>query len=678
MAALLDRSIRRTARPLSIGPLRAVAEGALGYFILSVPMQAAGGYVQTVLIIASTIWIVLWPALRLRPIEPAAWWLRAALGLARGLVIGVVLGVVGTALTDLLWRVGEGFHPRESQIAAIAVCFVLARIAVILIAALRRKVRQRLRWQLLVSHVLLILLLLTVMTGVSSVAGIELLLYGVHANPSEMAVTIADDLQSPSGSGINTWLAPRLFHDIATGKTQVNGEPALSWLAIRQFIPNRLLLLRLDGTVISGERNRGSEPARSWSAIYGRPQLWAKIRAAVLAGQHPTIHLKSISKLEPNKVQLGAALVRGAAGHIRGMVVAQVPELALSAPQLTRVTVAIFTASTVAVILASGLPILALSFLFSYVLSRNLSRRLESVSRVTTAIAAGDLSQRAPVGTLNEVGQLARNVNRMADNLEETMDELHTARARAVDALRARRELVASISHELRTPLAIIRAHLEGLTARHLHPVGIGGGAGDAGSDPHVPVSAATLQALQSETERLSALVDDLFALSRAETGGLQVQCEPVDVAALVGEIAALMGPLVRQESRLTLSVDAETELPRALADADRLRQIIANLVRNAARHTPEGGIVALTVARGPAEVVVSVADTGEGIAPEHLPHVFDRFYRADEARSRDSGGAGLGLAIVREFVELMGGRVTVESELGEGSRFSVFLPAEA
>jgi signal transduction histidine kinase len=115
-----------------------------------------------------------------------------------------------------------------------------------------------------------------------------------------------------------------------------------------------------------------------------------------------------------------------------------------------------------------------------------------------------------------------------------------------------------------------------------------------------------------------------------------------------------------------------------ALADSDRLRQILANLVRNAVRHTPEGGIIAMAAGTEDQWVVITVADTGEGIAPEHLPHIFERFYRADPARSRASGGAGLGLAIVSEFVRLMGGQVTAASTLGEGSCFRVYLPLAA
>jgi signal transduction histidine kinase len=157
--------------------------------------------------------------------------------------------------------------------------------------------------------------------------------------------------------------------------------------------------------------------------------------------------------------------------------------------------------------------------------------------------------------------------------------------------------------------------------------------------------------------------------------GSLEVRCEPVDVAALVDEVAETMRPLAQRDGEIALSVEAQPGLPAALADPDRLRQILSNLVRNAVRHTPEGGIIVLSAARERAWVVISVADTGEGIAPEHLPHVFDRFYRADQARSRSSGGAGLGLAIVRELVELMGGQVSVRSAPGEGSCFRVALP---
>ncbi|MGH2444167.1 MAG: sensor histidine kinase, partial [Chloroflexota bacterium] len=359
-------------------------------------------------------------------------------------------------------------------------------------------------------------------------------------------------------------------------------------------------------------------------------------------------------------------------GRSSRFVVLDVPEFAYSS-RLFGALLAVFGVSTIILILATSLPVLALSFLFSYLVARNLTRRLESVSRVTTAIASGDLGERAPVQSRNEIGTLAENVNSMADHLETTMGALSEARTRAVDALRSRQELVASISHELRTPLAIMKAHLETVSTPHA----VAAGALPSSEPCEVAVPAATLRALEGETQRLSGLIEDLFSLSRADAGALQITREAVDVAALLVDIAANLGPLAWAEGSVRLSVEIEPQLPRAVADAARVRQIVANLVRNAVRHTPQGGIIVLSASLHDRWMVVCVADTGEGIAADHMPHIFDPFYRVDEARSRESGGTGLGLAIVDELVELMGGRVTVESTVGEGSVFRVFLPVE-
>jgi signal transduction histidine kinase len=370
------------------------------------------------------------------------------------------------------------------------------------------------------------------------------------------------------------------------------------------------------------------------------------------------------------RAALAEAPVFGPSGRIEAVTVLQVGNTYVTPVQFFQGTLVFFGVATVALILATSIPVLSISGLFSFFTARKLTRHLESVSGVATAIASGDLSQRAPVTAQNEIGRLAQDVNRMADHLETAMGALEKARVKAEVALRARQELVAGISHELRTPLAILRAHLETLLARY--PVAAGSAVSSDAVD--VPVADKTIHALQTETERLSSLVDDLFALSRAETGALEVHCVPVDVGALVDDIAALMRPLAQREGSIALTVEAQPGLPLALADGDRLRQIISNLVRNAVRHTPEGGIIVLSVRGQSSWVVVSVADTGEGIQPEHLPYIFERFYRVDEARARSSGGTGLGLAIVREFVELMGGKVTVESAAGEGTTFHVLL----
>jgi len=230
---------------------------------------------------------------------------------------------------------------------------------------------------------------------------------------------------------------------------------------------------------------------------------------------------------------------------------------------------------------------------------------------------------------------------------------------------------VANVSHELRTPIAVVQAHLETLN----RPSGAVDGAESTGSGQNRDIPAATFEAVQHELEHLTALVDDLFTLARAGTDAMQVHCQPTDAGSIVREVAALLAPLAQREGSLTLTATTQPGLPPAMVDGDRLRQILSNLVRNAVRHTPEGGIIALTARAEDLWLVLSVADTGEGIPPEHLPRIFERFYRVDQARSRASGGAGLGLAIVKEFVELMGGRVTVESTVGEGTCFQVYLP---
>ncbi|HEX5417456.1 MAG TPA: HAMP domain-containing sensor histidine kinase, partial [Chloroflexota bacterium] len=197
------------------------------------------------------------------------------------------------------------------------------------------------------------------------------------------------------------------------------------------------------------------------------------------------------------------------------------------------------------------------------------------------------------------------------------------------------------------------------------------------GDGPSAALQQEYLAIVERETENLSNLIDDLFALSTAEAGTLPLNLEAVAVDAVVAEVADSIQAVARCERKVTVVTAVPPGLPTVRADRRRVLQILANLTRNALRHTPEGGLIALRAERQDGFVVVCVEDTGEGIAPDRLPHVFDRFYRGDDARDRASGGAGLGLAIVREFVVAMGGDVAVESVLAEGSRFSFRLPVD-
>jgi len=314
-------------------------------------------------------------------------------------------------------------------------------------------------------------------------------------------------------------------------------------------------------------------------------------------------------------------------------------------------TLVVFGAASIAVLTAASLFALTSAGLIGYLLARRLAARLEGLGEGAEALATGDLSHRVEEGQPDEVGQLARRFNRMADQLSTTVAELETA-------LRTKRELVANASHELRTPLASIRGHVESLRMQ-----------------PDATDRGEYLAVIEREAEQLSRLVDDLFLLSTADTGALRLDLEPVALGEVVEEVAGSIGPIARRERRVTLTTTVEADLAPALADRQRVVQVLGNLVRNALRHTPEGGLIAVRAERQAGLAAVTVEDTGEGIPPEQLARVFERFYRGDDARDRASGGAGLGLAIVRELVEAMGGEVSAESTLGQGSRFSFRLP---
>lgn len=252
--------------------------------------------------------------------------------------------------------------------------------------------------------------------------------------------------------------------------------------------------------------------------------------------------------------------------------------------------------------------------------------------------------------------------------MSETQAALAAARAeaaaehaRAEVADRSRRDLVLNVSHELRNPLATIRAHIDTLR-------------GDGAEQPAEEDRKRYLDVLHRETDRLASLVDELLTLASADEGRLQLALAPVNAAEIATQVHDAMAPLAWRERHIQLLCSAEGA-PTVMADRGRLAQVLMNLVRNAITHTPEGGLVAIEVKpieAGPVEVVVS--DTGPGIEPEDTERIFERFYRGDASRSRATGGFGLGLAIAREMVDAMGGRISVASSPGQGSRFTVTL----
>ena len=262
-------------------------------------------------------------------------------------------------------------------------------------------------------------------------------------------------------------------------------------------------------------------------------------------------------------------------------------------------------------------------------------------------------------------GQFARLMLGMSDSRLRLAEARATAaheRTRAESADKSRRELIVNVSHELRTPIANISGHVESLLM-------------DDGQQVSEETSRHYLEIIAREAERLSSLIDDLLALARADADELKLDVRPISAGDVVDEVYQSLAPLARRDRQVKVVCSVAPELPLALADRDRLAQVLHNLTRNAITYTPPGGIVSLSLTRtDAAHVAITVADTGVGIPPDELGRVFDRFYRTDASRARVSGGFGLGLSIARDLVQAMGGAISVASTPGEGSQFRVVL----
>ena len=297
---------------------------------------------------------------------------------------------------------------------------------------------------------------------------------------------------------------------------------------------------------------------------------------------------------------------------------------------------------TVGTVLAVLLATVAVTLLAG----RRLARPIHALTAAVQRMEAGDRTARVPMKgrRQDEVGRLAHAFNAMAVSMEENE--------------RQRQAMVSDIAHELRNPLTNVRGYLEGA------------------QDGLVPLDDALIASLLEESTLLSRLVDDLQDLALADAGRLHLHPEPLDVADLVEQVTAAHRAAAAVAG-VSMTADVSGPL-RIKGDPGRLRQALGNLVGNALRYTPAGGQVTLSASaddEGTGRAVITVADTGSGIAGEHLPHIFERFYRADASRSRETGGSGLGLAITRYLVEAHGGMIEAQSTEGSGSTFTIRLP---
>ena len=290
---------------------------------------------------------------------------------------------------------------------------------------------------------------------------------------------------------------------------------------------------------------------------------------------------------------------------------------------------------------------LSLSGVVGLLLSGAISRPLRRLTAAAGAVAEGELDQRVPVGTEDELGQLSRTFNEM------------TARLRAARQMQV--DFVANVSHELRTPLTAIKGLVETLRD---------------GAVDDTEVRDRFLETVEGETDRLIRLVNDLLILSRADSDALNLQSEPVDLGHLAEATIERLAPWASEQD-ITLRVDVRPDTPLALVDSDRMEQVLVNLLDNAIKFSQPGGSAVVTLKSGRHRtVLVQVQDQGVGIPAGALPRIGERFYRADQARSRAEGGSGLGLAIARALVEAHGGCLWVESQEGQGTVVACAVPA--
>ena len=301
----------------------------------------------------------------------------------------------------------------------------------------------------------------------------------------------------------------------------------------------------------------------------------------------------------------------------------------------------LFIALAVAAIVAT-----VTSLATSLFVARRITVPLRQMTQVSQRISAGNYAERiviAPVHSTDELGQLASSINTLAVALEQTE--------------RRRLEVIGNVAHELRTPIATLEGYLEGLLDGVIEP------------------SPLTWAMLHTEAGRLRRLVDDLQELSRAEARQVPLSLQPVAPQRLVQDA---LEPLEGQfaEKGLELQIHVPEDLPQVMADPTRAVQILTNVLVNALRYTPAPGKVAVAVSREEAMVAFRINDTGVGLSPEQIAHIFERFYRVDKSRSRTLGGSGIGLTIAQSLAQAMGGEIRVESAgLGQGSSFTLTLP---
>lgn len=419
-----------------------------------------------------------------------------------------------------------------------------------------------------------------------------------------------------------------------------NNEPYLQASNLQPGIHTRLLANQ-DGVVINlplepGDAQIQVPPADEMGFV--SPDVLSQRQEIQSALQGKTAStIRQVTTAGSRRVMYAAAPVFASSGEITGIVYLAAPLPLARLPAYILIQLAG----------AAGIAVLLAGFVGA-ILSRRIARPVEALYQAANAVAGGDLEQQVPADSnILELSSLGQAFNSM------------TASLRRSD--QAKNAFIADVTHELRTPLTVIKGTVETLEDGALDD--------PEGRD-------ALLVSMHRETDRLIRLVNDLLVLARADAGALHLQFQQVDLAGLAQARCESLTVLATPRG-ITLVVEA-AEPMIVCSDADRITQVLDNLLENALRHAPQDTMVCVSVLREGNEMRCSVTDQGPGIPARHLPFIFERFYRADAARDRHSGGSGLGLAIVRSLVQALGGRITAHSIEGQGTEITFWLPADA
>lgn len=300
---------------------------------------------------------------------------------------------------------------------------------------------------------------------------------------------------------------------------------------------------------------------------------------------------------------------------------------------------------------------------FSYLVARKLTHRINLLTKAAVRMEQGQLSARIPVDGQDEVSTLQQSFNHMAEGLQAKTSALETEKEKVTDLLQSQQELTVGISHELRTPVASILGYLNSLQQ-------------DWKKRPAEDVD-HDLSIMKHEADRMKTILNDLLALSQSEMERLSLNLHPVSVAELVRQVVDTLAPLAWNSGKVEVVTDIDNHpLPLITADPLRVEQILVNLIRNGIRHTSPGGVVSVGVCEEIGWIQIEVSDTGEGIAPDQIAHIWEKFYRAgDTYNPVYQDGIGIGLTLVKELTEAMSGQVGVHSIPGQGSTFWIKFP---